>query len=122
MKPCPRCGVVASPEGELTSSQFLLRGFLETGVMMAQQDLQRTSWSEVSRMARESSDTVAAHGDDLEFGGKHCKSAFAALARGLAALSFAPGGVRFLGAHWCAKHPETQSTDGQYVEGTPCAP
>ena len=47
-------------------------------------------------------DVIAAHGDDLQYGGKHCAAAFNALARGLAAAAYQPGGVTFAGAlHWC---------------------
>jgi hypothetical protein len=47
---------------------------------------------------------IAAHGDELQFGGRHCAKTFAALADGLAALALAPGGVTFAGAHWCTGH------------------
>ena len=43
---------------------------------------------------------IAAHGDDLLFGGEHCGDAFNALAKSLAVLAFAPGGVTFNGRHW----------------------
>lgn len=92
----------------------LLVGLLTTAVAMAQQDLTRLSWCDVERIAREAAVTIGSHGDDLMYGGKHCASTFAALARGLAAISFAPGGVRFLGEHWCARHPESTSLEGQY--------
>lgn len=66
------------------------------------------------QVARASAQTVAEHGDELLFGGKRAGAAFAALSRGLAALSFAPGGVVFRGMHWCAVHPESTSAEGQY--------
>jgi hypothetical protein len=40
------------------------------------------------------------------YGGKHCAEAFNALARGLAALAYQPGGVKYAGLHWCVEeHP-----------------
>ena len=108
---CARCGrrYEATPP---TGNAAMLVAALAVAVMMAQQDLRRRSWRDVERMAHESAEQVGAHGDDLQFGGKHCTGAFTALARGLAALSFPPGGVVFLGQHWCAVHPETASALG----------
>lgn len=54
--------------------------------------------------AAAASSQVAAHGDDLQYGGRHCAATFAHLAKGLAALAYQPGGVTFAGAHWCV-HP-----------------
>lgn len=52
-------------------------------------------------------DAVACHGDTLQFGGRRGEAAtvFNALARGVAALALAPGGVCFAGQHWCVQHP-----------------
>lgn len=47
------------------------------------------------------SDMIAAHGDDLIFGGPFCRDTFNALAKSIALLAFAPGGVTALGRHWC---------------------
>jgi hypothetical protein len=44
------------------------------------------------------------HGDQLLYGGRHCVETFAAVARGLACLAFASGGVTVFGMHWCARH------------------
>jgi hypothetical protein len=57
----------------------------------------------IARWAAEGADQVVSRGDILQFrGGKRGETAevFAALARGLAALSTAPGGVTFAGRHW----------------------
>lgn len=70
--------------------------------------------SQAVEVARASAQTVAESADELLFGGKRAAATFAALARGLAALSFAPGGVVFAGMHWCAVHPENTATEGQY--------
>lgn len=67
-----------------------------------------TSW------ARTGAAAIAAHGDVLQYGGdKTAKGraqvagTFNALARGLAALAYAPGGVTFAGRHWCTPDPTT---------------
>jgi len=53
-------------------------------------------------IAARCADVVAAHGDDLQYGGKHCAETFNALARGLAVAAYQPGGITFAGAlHWC---------------------
>lgn len=76
------------------------------------------------QLARQQAVTVATHGDDLQFGGRHCKDAFNALARGLAAAALtAWGGVTVAGAHWCpirgcpgpdAPHPEPSTWARRY--------
>jgi hypothetical protein len=68
------------------------------------------------RLATDGADEIASHGDDLQFGGKHCAPTFAALARGLAVLAHQPGGVSFAGLHWCvgSGHHGTR-------EQSPCA-
>lgn len=103
---CPRCGRTYDTTPPATPRAELLMRSLDVAVFMATSDLQRLAWSDVEGHARVGAAEVAAHGDDLEFGGKHCRSTFAALARGLAALSFPPGGVVFGGSHWCARHPD----------------
>jgi hypothetical protein len=45
-------------------------------------------------------DVVAEKGDVLQYGGKGCAEAFNAVAEGLAALAYCPGGVTFCGLHW----------------------
>lgn len=80
-------------------------------------------WSPERRceVGRSRAATVASHGDDLMFGGKHCAEAFNALAMGLAALAYQPGGASFLGLHWCVDaHPDCPS--GQSSEKADAPP
>ncbi|MEU1812980.1 hypothetical protein [Micromonospora aurantiaca (nom. illeg.)] len=65
--------------------------------------MQMRTWSAERRATARAEDTqtISSHGDDLQFGGKHCAAAFNALARGLAQLADAPTGVTFAGLHWC---------------------
>lgn len=58
-------------------------------------------------------DLIAAHGDDLLFGGRHCASTFAAVARALACLAWQPGGVTFAGLHCCARHDLCLAADAE---------
>jgi hypothetical protein len=64
--------------------------------------LEMRDWTPERRIeaACECADVVASHGDDLQYGGKHAADAFNKLALGLACLSYAPGGVTFMGEHW----------------------
>lgn len=50
--------------------------------------------------AREQAHVVTAHGDDLQYGGKHTAAAFNALALGIACAAYQPGGITFLGDHY----------------------
>jgi hypothetical protein len=81
----------------------VLRIALSAAVPLHVMELQRLSWAEVSASAKACGDIIAEKGDVLQFRGKkrgESAKAFNALARGLAALSFAPGGVTFLGDHY----------------------
>ncbi len=111
---CDRCGRSYDPTPPATTQGVLLVGLLEVALLGEIANLQRRSWPEIQTMASAAADEIA-RSSDLEFGGKHCRSQFVALARGLAALSLAPGGVHFGGVHWCARHPESTTTDGQYA-------
>ncbi|MFF5265371.1 hypothetical protein ACFY4C_41355 [Actinomadura viridis] len=66
---------------------------------------QMQSWTADQRCetGRAQASTIGSHGDDLLYGGKHCAESFNALAKGLAALAYQPGGVTFLGLHWCVE-------------------
>lgn len=65
--------------------------------------------------------TVGTHGDDLQFGGKHTRDAFNALARGLAVAALvAWGGVTYEGLHWCAK-PGCSTPDADHPQPYPDA-
>jgi len=52
------------------------------------------TWTAEARLhhARGCAEVIASHGDDLQFGGRHCAEAFAALTRGLAVAAYQPGG------------------------------
>lgn len=79
----------------------LLQAMLPVAVLTALDDVNELTDPERQHLASKSADALAAHGDDLLYGGKHCAETFTALARGLAALAHQPGGVSFAGLHWC---------------------
>lgn len=75
------------------------------------------TWDQETRLAKaaEFGQYVAANGDDILFERKgETAKAFAALARGLAACAYLPGGVTYMGLHWCVNHDECEkaSTEG----------
>ena len=83
---------------------MVLRETLALAVPMHMAELARLSDDQLAAIASSAATVIGTHGDDLQFGGKHCAEAFNALARGLAAAALvADGGVDFqpLGLHWC---------------------
>lgn len=56
---------------------------------------------------------VAERGDALQFGGKKGAptQVFNALAEGIAAAAFQPGGITFAGRHWCADHRQCEEAE-----------
>lgn len=83
-----------------------LRGMLMLAVPMAAEELKRLPWAEVERIGRACGEFVACRGDTILYRSKGTAEAFAVLARGLAVLSFARGGVTFMGAHFHDRHPD----------------
>lgn len=87
----------------------LLAMSLQVAVPLWIHRLKDRPWSELTVMAAEASQIVAEKGDIILFKGKkkgETAAAFNALARGVAILSFCPGGVTLFGQHWEAGHPE----------------
>jgi hypothetical protein len=80
----------------------LLTMALSAAVPLKIADLADYSPDARARLAVGCADAIAAHGDDLQYGGADCVPAFAALARGLAVGAYQPGGITFAGTHWCA--------------------
>ncbi|MFA5123018.1 hypothetical protein [Zavarzinia sp.] len=100
------CAGCRSPDRSAPSTVLTIA--LEAAVPLHILGMQRMPWQEVERIAHESADIVAAKGDDLQFGGRKGSAAMAfnGLARGLAALAFCPGGVKFAGLRFAASHPD----------------
>lgn len=85
----------------------LLRDSLLLAVPLRMASQARWSDEERAEAAHRAAQIVAEHGDILMYGGSRkgeAAKAFAALAEGLAAAAYQPGGVRFAGMHWCVDH------------------
>lgn len=86
----------------------VLRASLEMAVPLWIEELKGLPYEMVLDRMRWCGQVVAEKGDVIQFPSKkkgETAHAFSRLAEGLAALSFAPGGVTFLGLHFEAKHP-----------------
>jgi len=70
-------------------------------------------WPRIRAWADAAVDIIACEGDTLQYGSKPGDAArvFDHLARGVAALAMAPGGVTFHGTHWCLEHPWSSTRD-----------
>lgn len=93
---------------ELTPRQRLLLDSLSVAVPMRiaelMDDVPVVRWARIEEWRAAAVEPVASRGDVLMYGGKRGDAAevFDHLAKGLAALAFAPGGVRFAGLHFVA--------------------
>jgi hypothetical protein len=78
------------------------RTALEAAVPLWQIKMQDLTFEERAAICREAQDTLRAVSEFFIFKGKSGQSAqaFNAVARGIAALSFMPGGCRCFGIHW----------------------
>lgn len=93
----------------------LLEAMLPVAMLSALDEVSHLTDTERHRLSADAATTIASHGDDLLYGGKHAGQTFAALTRALAVLAHRPGGVTFAGLHWCvgSGHHGTR-------EQTPC--
>lgn len=81
----------------------LLRISLLAAVPLWALQMRWMEWSDLTTIADDCAQTIAAHGDLLMYRSKTrggTAKAFNALAKGLAIASFVPGGITFLGDHW----------------------
>jgi len=91
-------------------SGALLKTMLPMAVSLNIMEFQKRPWSELQQIATHASQYVAEKGDNILF--KSAKKgdtakAFNELAKGVAVLAFAPGGVTLFGQHFEATHPES---------------
>ena len=91
---------------------------LDAAVPLHIRDLAGQPTETLQRIAREAVNVIAAHGDDLLYGGRKCRTTFTALAVALAALAHAPGGVTFSGRHWCTDHDACRRAQAEALEAT----
>lgn len=92
----------------MSTREIALVDTLELAVPMWADQLRGRPLEELLAEARELSRVIAEKGDVLQFGGPkgQAAAAFNDLARGLAILSFQPGGVKFAGRRWIHDHPD----------------
>lgn len=96
----------------------VLRTTLALAVPMHIAELDGLPPDVLTGIATRAATTVGTHGDDLQFGGRHCAEAFNALARGLAVAALtAWGGVTWEGMRWC-RVPRCPGPDGPHPEHT----
>lgn len=89
-------------------TEALLKIALQTAVPLWIQEFKQKSWDEIQRISTEASEFLAEHGDALMYKQKGTTAkAFNHLAKGIAALSFVPGGVKTFGLHFESVHPES---------------
>jgi hypothetical protein len=99
-----------------------LRDTLQLAVPLRIEELRHLDGQQLADIARTGAEVFAGKGDDLQFGGRHCREAFAALVRGLAATALcAWGGVTFAGLHWCAT-PGCPAVDDDHPQPWPWSP
>lgn len=84
----------------------LLRDTLQVAVPLWQMEFQDCPWSELQQKIREAQEILAENAEYLLFYSKKEKdkgkaaAAFNAVAKGIAILSFVPGGVELFGQRW----------------------
>jgi nickel-dependent lactate racemase len=84
-------------------NEALLPIALDAAVPLWIEEVKRLPWCEVERCARATAQIVAEKGDIILYRSKkrgESAAAFNALAKGLACLALAPGGVKVFGRHW----------------------
>lgn len=95
-----------------------LKAALSAAVPLWIAQFQDLPWSQLQAIATEASQQVAEHGDDILFKSKRkgdTAKAFNHLAKGVAVLAFAPGGVKIMGMEFEAFHPGSSEEKGQWL-------
>lgn len=96
--------VVTAPRSSATSASPKWVTWLLFMVPLCIAELRDLPEPEIKRVSERAADLIASHGDDAQYGGHHQRSARTAIAKGLAVLAHAEGGVTALGIHACI-HP-----------------
>ncbi len=90
----------------------LLLDTLQVAVPLWVQRLRNYNWAHIEKRGKECAQHIAEHGDNILYLSKQpgaTADAFNRLAEGIACLSFAPGGVKFMGVHWENEHGSQKS-------------
>lgn len=96
--------VVTSPRSSATPASPTWVTWLLFMVPLCIAELRGRPEPEIKRVSERAADLIASHGDDAQYGGQYQRSARTAIAKGLAVLARAEGGVTALGIHACI-HP-----------------
>lgn len=97
---------------DINPARVLLLNTLSIAVPLWIEEFKKLPWEEVSRLTMGCAQIVAEKGDILMFGSKTpgaTAEAFNAMAKGIAVLSFVPGGITFFDTHWESPHPDLVS-------------
>lgn len=95
--------IPASPDrATIEQSHEQLADMLMSLVMVAHIELASASAAELEQIRTGATALLAAHGDDLQFGGRRRGATLAALAKAVALLARSPAGFTGLGIHACA--------------------
>lgn len=107
--------------GEFSHQEALLKSSLPMAVMLNILNFKNRPWSELQEIATYASQYVAEKGDNILFKSQKkgdTAKAFNELAKGVAVLAFAPGGVTIFGQHYEATHPDSLTGTGRWLYHT----
>lgn len=92
-----------------------LPGFLDLAVPVEMMRLAGMSFEQRAAIVDGEREVIAYRGDHIVFKAEETGRAAASLIRVLAALAYQPGGVDFMGHHWCADHAECEAAKAEAV-------
>lgn len=92
-------------------TEDLLGPMLDLAVRLEIERMRDWTFEQRDRIARDGALLAVHNADNLLYGGRACGESFAIIARGLAHLAYAPGGVRFRGYHWQARSVEESEAE-----------
>lgn len=81
-----------------------LPGFLDFAVPVEMLRMQGATYEQRKQIVDSEREVIAYRGDHIVFKAEETGRATASLIRVLAALAYQPGGVDFMGHHWCSDH------------------
>lgn len=86
-----------------------LPGFLDLAVPVEMMRMKGATYEQRKAVVDKEREVIAYRGDHIVFKAEETAHATASLIRVLAALAYQPGGVDFMGHHWCADHAECEA-------------
>ena len=107
-----RCKVIAEGLQSLEVARHPLGSMLSVAVPLWVEELALRPMTDLRDIAMQSNDVLQSTGEAILFSVKKkgdSAAAFNALAKGVAAMSFCPGGVSCFGMRFESTHPETEA-------------